>query len=325
MSYGFPDRQPSSRVALGALALALLCGIPLEADAGPSKGDASLRVEYQYIRTGDFYDDSALFQSGGDVGTTDSHVLLFSGEYALGPRWTVFASLPYIQKQHQGTGPHNFEEFVDFDPPDRRVVDDGDYHGGFQDLTAGVRYLALDGPLTVSPFISYGVPTTDYPFYGKAIIGPHLWRIPVGVDFGFQPYFSDWYFSASVAYVISEQSLGVNLNHWLAFGSAGYYFTPRFFGSVFISYKNTPDGIRMPQDITDDPLYQDPADFDTALWWQHDRLLAHRYTNLGLGIDYALSRRNTLSFSYYTSVYTDQSNEVDNAFTVGITRFFGRN
>ena len=322
MSFVFSgQRQRLCLVALSAVAL-LLGAAP--ASAGQSKGDASLRLEYQYIRTGDFYDDSALFQQGGDVGTTDSHVLLLSGDYALGPRWTVFASLPYIQKQHQGTGPHNFAEFVNFDPPDRTLVDDGDYHGGFQDLTVGVRYLAVEGPLSVSPFISYGVPTTDYPFYGKAIIGPNLWRIPVGVDFGFQPYFSDWYFSASVAYVISEKSLGVNVNHWLAFGSAGYYFTPRLFASLFVSYKNTPNGLRMPQDITDDPLYQDPADFDTALWWQHDRLLAHRYTNVGLGLDYVLSRKHVVSFQYYTSVYADQSNEVDNAFTLGITRFFGR-
>jgi hypothetical protein len=323
MNSMFSDhQQPFSLIALGALGL--LFEAPPAAAQAQSRGDASLRIEYQYIRTGDFYDDSPLFQSGGDVGTTDSHVLLLSGDYALGPRWTVFASLPYIQKQHQGTGPHDFSEFVNFDPPDRRIVDDGDYHGGFQDLTVGVRYRALEGPLTVSPFISYGVPTTDYPFYGKAIIGPNLWRIPVGVDLGFQPYFSDWYFSASVAYVISERSLGVDVNHWLAFGSAGYYFTPRFFASLFVSYKNTPNGLRMPQDITDDPLYQNPADFDTPLWWQHDRLLAHRYTNVGLGLDYVLNREHVVSFQYYTSVYTDQSNEVDNAFTVGITRFFGR-
>ncbi|NGP53182.1 transporter [Thioalkalivibrio sp. XN8] len=323
MTSVFSDHhQPLPLIALGALGL-LLEAAPAAAQA-QSRGDASLRIEYQYIRTGDFYDDSALFQQGGDVGTTDSHVLLLSGDYALGPRWTVFASLPYIQKQHQGTGPHNFAEFVNFDPPDRTLVDDGDYHGGFQDLTVGVRYHALEGPLSVTPFISYGVPTTDYPFYGKAIIGPNLWRVPIGVDFGFQPYFSDWYFGASVAYVISEQSLGVNVNHWLAFGSAGYYFTPRFFASLFVSYKNTPNGLRMPQDITDDPLYGNPADFDTPIWWQHDRLLAHRYTNVGLGLDYVLTQRNVVSFQYYTGVYTDQSNEVDNAFTLGITRYFGR-
>ncbi|MGD9388387.1 MAG: hypothetical protein PVI87_09200 [Gammaproteobacteria bacterium] len=319
----FPAGQETSRLIACAGALGLVMATAPAAAAGQAKGDASLRVEYQYIRTGDFYDDSIFFESGGDVGTTDAHVLLFSGDYALSPRWTLFASLPYIQKQHQGARPHDFTEFVNFDPPDRTLVDDGDYHGGFQDLSVGVRYRALDGPLSVSPFISYGVPTTDYPFYGKAIIGLNLWHVPIGVDFGFQPYFSDWYFNGSVAYVISEKPLDVNVNHWLLFGSAGYYFSPQLFASLFVSYKNTPNGLRLPEDFTDDPFYQDFSDFDTELWWQHDRVLAHSFTNVGFGIDYVLSRKNVVSFQYFTTVYADQANEVDNAVTFAITRYFG--
>ena len=58
--------------------------------------------------------------------------------------------------------------------------------------------------------VSYGVPTTDYPYYGKAIIGTNLWRIPIGVQLGYQPYFSDWYFSGIAAYVFSEEPIGVD-------------------------------------------------------------------------------------------------------------------
>lgn len=74
----------------------LLTSSALYAETSQTKGDASLRVEYQYIRTGAF--DSSVGEI--DIGNTDSHVILLSGDYALNDRWKVMASLPYIQKRH---------------------------------------------------------------------------------------------------------------------------------------------------------------------------------------------------------------------------------
>ena len=59
------------------------------------RGDASLTLEYQYVRTGDF--DSTLGRI--DLGKMDTHVILLSGDYALNERWTVYASLPYVQRR----------------------------------------------------------------------------------------------------------------------------------------------------------------------------------------------------------------------------------
>ncbi|WP_405226705.1 hypothetical protein [Lentisalinibacter sediminis] len=301
----------------GMLAALLLAGL---ACAGEQEhGDASFRVEYQYIRTGDFYDDSPFFVSGGDVGETDTHALLFSLDYALNERWSVFASVPYIRKRHQGTRPHDFTEFVTFDPPDRSLVDDGDFHGGFQDFTLGVEYRFAIGPAIVSPFLSYGVPTHEYPFYGKAIIGKNLWQVTAGAQLEYQPYFSDWYFGGSVAHVFSEEPLGVNVDHWLLSGSAGYFFGQRLLGRVFVVRKDSPHGLRLPGDFTDSPTYQDPSDFDTELWWQHDRVLAHSFTNVGIGIDYVVSPRLQIAGQTFRTVDADQSNEIDYAVTFAVT------
>ncbi len=301
--------------------LAVGCARAEGDDARP----ASIRVEYQYIRTGEFYDDSAIFGSGGDIGTTDTHALVLSGDYPVNDRWTVFASLPYIRKRHQGTNPHNFLEFSNFDPPDRRLVDDGSYHGGIQDLSVGIRYLTTHGPFRVMPFLAYGVPADDYPFYGKASIGANLWSVPVGVQLDFQPYFSDWFFSGSLAYVVREKPLDINVDYWLSYASAGYYFQPRLFGSVFLLNKYTPHGVELPYDFTDDPTYQDLADFDTELWWQHDRVLAHSFTNLGVAIGYLLSDRYEVSGQIWSTVHADQVNEVDYAVSLALTVYFDRN
>jgi hypothetical protein len=212
---------------------------------------------------------------------------------------------------------------VNFDPPDRRFIDDNSFHGGFQDLTVGVQYLALDGPLTVSPFISYGVPTNNYPFYGKAAIGANLWNVPVGVAFTFVPYFSDWYFQGNIAYVFSEKPLGVNVDYWLGYLAAGYFFTPRFAMNVFVNAKKIRNGLKLPEDFTDDPTYSEYEDFDTITWWQHDRLLGHRFANLGIGFDYFLNEKYQISGSYFTGIWAEQTNEVEKAFTFALTRYWG--
>lgn len=317
--------NPAVAVVLLGL-LAIFSADPIYAQS-QYKGDASLRVEYQYIRTGTFYDDNIEL----DYWTTDSHIALLSGDYALSDRWTVYAALPYVQKRFNpgemfGGDPHNPNDpwWIDFVPPDKRFIDDGSYHGGFQDFSFGVSYLALDGPLTVSPYIAYGFPTNNYPFYAKAAIGVNLWNIPVGVSLSYTPYFSDWYFSGNLAYVFSEKPLDINVDYWLGFLAAGYWFKPKFTMNIFISTKYIIDGLELPWDFTDDPTYgKFPEDFDTPEWWQHDRLLGHRFVNAGIAFDYFHNQQLKLSGSFYTGIWAAQTNEVDRAFTLALTRYWG--
>jgi hypothetical protein len=292
------------------------------------QGDASLRIEYQYIRTGNFHDENFEF----DYWTTDTHAALVSGDYAVTDRLTVFASLPYVWKRFNpgelyAGDPHNPNDpwWIDFVPPDKRFWDDGEYHSDFQDFSIGVSYLAIEGALTIAPYLGYGVPASDYPFYAKAAIGLNLWTIPIGTTFTYVPHFSDWYVSGNLAYVFSEKPLGVNVDSWRLHLAAGYWFEPNFSVNIFAGLKYVRDGLKMPSDFTDDPLYGNyPDEFDTPEWWQHDRLIGHRNLNVGVGFDYFLNDKFKLSGSGFTGVWAEQSNEVDNAFTLAVTRYFGR-
>lgn len=327
----WPCRPACNQVLRLFLAGALTLSAPLLCHAqGQSRGDASLRIEYQYIGTGDF----SFGNEVADYWTTDSHVLLLSGDYAVLDRWTVYAALPYVQKRFNAESeipgfspgdPHNPNvDFVNFQPPDLRFIDDGDYHGGFQDLSFGLMYRAADGPAwAVSPYIGFGFPTHNYPFYAKAAIGARLWNLPVGVDITFIPYFSDWYFRGNLAYVFSEQPLDVNVDYWLAYLSAGYWFKPRFSVNVFASTKYIRGGLVLPWGFTDDPTYQQFEDFDNERWYQHDRLLQHRILNLGIGFDYFASEKYQLSGTYFETIWADQTNDVDTAFSIALTRYFG--
>ncbi len=324
-------KGPFASISLSLFASLLLVVTSGVAHAqGQKRGDASLRLEFQAIKTGTFISDDADF----DYWTTDSRVAIVSGDYALNERWTVFAALPYVKKRFNsevpwGGDPHNPNEpyWVDFVPPDTRFWDDGEYHGDFQDFSIGVSYRFTKGPVTFQPYISYGVPATDYPFFAKAAIGKNLWTIPVGTTISFVPYFSDWHFDTNIAYVFSEKPLGYNVDYLLAHVSAGYWFRANLSINAFLSLKYTRDGVSLlsPIFINENapfpPVY--PEDWDTETWWQHDRMIANRNLNLGIGVDYFFSPEWKVSGSAYQSTWTEESNEIDYAFTLGLTRFFG--
>jgi hypothetical protein len=145
-----------------------------------TRGDGSLRAEYQYIRTGTFYDANFEF----NYWTTDSHIAVPSGDYAFRPLdgFAHFPTCKSASTEHSSTAIRTTQRpwWIDFQPLDRRFIDDGDYHGGFQDH----RRRSVPGagrPLTVSLYIAYGVPTTDY-LLRQGGHGMNLWNIPVGVD-----------------------------------------------------------------------------------------------------------------------------------------------
>jgi hypothetical protein len=300
---------------IAAVAALIIFGPVAAAQERIADYDNSVRVEYQFIHTG------ALATGIGpmNIGETDAHVVLLSGTYSLSERWKVYGAIPYVQKRHQGPGVHDpVLDFYQFEPPDLRLIDDGDYHGGFQDIHAVVHYLAIDGPFSLSPFLSYGVPVSDYPTYGNAAIGKQLWEVPVGVSMEFTPNFSDWFFRADVSYVFSEELLGVDLDYWLTYLAAAYYVTPRFVPRIFLTSRNAPDALRFPEDFTDDYTFSTLEDFDNEYWYQHDRTLRHNYINAGIGFDYIVNDRYSIAATYFQTIDPEDVAEVEYAVTFAL-------
>ena len=271
----------------------------------------SVRVEYHYAYTSDFVYDSENFAGGN----TTSHALVLSGAYSINERWRLFASIPYVQRRQTGAaGVHNpAVDFVQFEPPDMRFIDDGSYHGDFQDFTFGVQYVAVESPLfSLSPYASYGIPMTNYPFYGAAAIGKQLEELHLGVSMELRPYFSDFLFHADLTYAISEDVLGVDLDYWLASVAVGYYVTPRFIPRLFVSAREAPNAL----------IAEDILDWDSEHGWRHDQILKHSYVNAGMGMDYLIDERYSISATYYRALDSDNIYELDDAFTIGLTRNF---
>ncbi len=293
--------------------LAALLTLFFAADAIAEKGDGSFRFEYQFVETGDY--DSSIGKL--DIGETQAHVYMFSGTYQLSGRWTLSASLPWIKKRHRGALPHNPSlDLTAYPEADQTLVDDGNYHSDWQDLYLGATYEAYRGDRwTVSPFIAVGTPTNDYPFYAHAAVGRNIWHVPVGTAFNFKPYFSDFAFRGDIAYVFTEKSLGVNIDHWLINLDLSYYLTPSFAPKLFVSVKHSEHGLSFPDDF-------DFTALNDINWYYHDRTIKHNFVNAGIGFDWVLNDKYVLSGSALTMVNPDQVNTVDLGLSLGITRFF---
>jgi hypothetical protein len=50
--------------------------------------------------------------------------------------------------------------------------------------------------------------------------------------------------------------------------------------------------------------------------------LDHRILNLSIGVDYFLNEKYQLSASYFQTIWSEQTTEVDNAFSIALTRYF---
>ncbi|MDJ0905271.1 MAG: hypothetical protein QNI96_04570 [Woeseiaceae bacterium] len=326
-------KSPLARLTLPLVATLLALTLPAHGQE-QKRGDASLRVEFQFVKSGNFHTDNLEFS----YWSTDTQVLAISGDYAINDRWTVFATLPYVRKRfnpeadpnnpfhppdgdpHDPTAPY----WTDFVPSDRRFRDDGDYHGGLQDFSIGVSYSFHTDRWGLYPYISYGVPATDYPFYAKAAIGKNLWTLPVGLSFTFTPFFSDWHFDGNVAYVFSEKPLGYDVDYWLAHVSAGYWFRPNLSVNAFLTYKDG-NGVSIfaPEFVREggDP-FNYPNDWNTEEWYNHDRLIANENANFGLGVDYFFSPEWKITGTGFRSFSTNETTAIDYAFTLSVTRFF---
>jgi hypothetical protein len=145
----------------------------------PLKGDGSVTLAYQYVNVHDhFLGDGTRVQKGRVY--SQSAILLT--DYGLTDSLAVTLSVPYVQAKYLGLNAHD-PTTLKF-PNDAPLLDDGTYHGSFQDLGFGVRYNVRVNPVAITPFISVNVPSHDYPFFAHSAIGRDLRQFMLGANVG---------------------------------------------------------------------------------------------------------------------------------------------
>lgn len=246
------------------------------------------------------------------IGTVDTQSLNFEFAYHLTERLTVSAGIPYVRKRYNGTLRH---DPLTLDPPRPYIenIDLGDWNTDFQDFHFGVRYLVKDGPVSIEPYAYLGVPSQNYAFFGHAAVGQQLLKFDVGTSVTWLPGLSNAYYRADVGYVFVEETLGVNIDHWLINAEVGYFFSPKITARVFGQLKKG-HGLTFPDNF--------PPPRTSEMWYQHDRLVKHNYANAGVGIDWTINEDYQLHASALTMIWEEQVHIMDYTFSVGLTRAF---
>jgi hypothetical protein len=308
-----------SQAAARALALAW-CALPVVPAAAQGLfdvGDDARRVGTGSISFGVHQSrGEGTFAGSGEVfplGDVDTRAALVGFEYRFAPRWTIEAQLPFVRRRHVGPPTHNPARLVPLRPSLPRV-DDGDWHGGLQDFSATLRYDWIDDAMRVRPFLGISIPTRDYPFFGNSAIGTRLVKGRLGVEVVRPIGLSDFYWRGEYAYEVIERSYeGVSTNAHLGELELGWFANPRLRVRGFVSVR---DGKGLPDDA-------DFAGRTNLRWYFHDRNVRHNATVAGLGAEYALGERWSLSVLGQRLISGEAIHRIRFAGTVQVTRHFG--
>lgn len=280
--------------------------------AKPARG--SISIGFQAVHT-----RGSLDGSGGDLAflrnlETDSRSLTLGVDYRVDERWSLSASLPYIRKRAvNDRGFHNPARLA-VPRPDSQFLDDGDYHGTWQDWQLGVTYHTGFAGFDVRPHAVLGYPSRDYTFFASAAAGQRLARLRLGFDASRRLGHSNFHYSAGYSYEFVEKVLGHNLDKQHLRLSGRYDFAPQLSASVFAVGRRG-RGL-------DPAVFSAEARRGSELWYQHDRLLRHNYGLAGVGMTWRFSDVWSIAGSTSRMVWGDSIHDIKYAHEMQLTRSF---
>lgn len=306
-------------VFAAAMPVAGIAGDPVKSESlqgfgGPEPARGRISIGFQAVHT-----RGSLDGSGGDLPLlrdleTDSRSLTFSIDYRVNERWSLSASLPYIRKRAvNDRGAHRPSRLA-VPRPDSEFLDDGRYHGTWQDWQLGVTYHTGVAGFDVRPHAVLTYPSRDYTFFASAAAGQRLARLRLGFDASRRLGHSNFHYSAGYSYEFVEKVLGHNLDKQHLRLSGRYDFSPQLSASVFAVGRRS-RGL-------------DPAIFfrefllGSELWYQHDRLLRHNYGLAGIGATWRFNDTWSISGSTARMVWGDSIHDIRYAHEVHVTRGF---
>ena len=310
-------------VAFGAL----LSGLASQASAQafiPPAGEGTVSVSYQSGVTrgqhgvsGTWFANAAR-AAGLPEDVTNSHALIWYVEYGLTDRIAVHTSLPYMQVRYEGDIPHTTG--IDGQPSN---LDDGSYHGSFQDFYVGTRFKLVESPrFALTPFAEVIIPSHHYESLAQAAVGRDLRALVVGAAAGG---FADYllpglYFQTRVSYAFVQEAVDIRPNRTAIDSAVGYFVTPRLAIQFIETFQFTHDGIDWvgPPDLLATHSGTPMAD---AHWANHDRLVRANALNLGAGVAYDLADNIGL-FATFTKLAWGQNLPPPRSITVGMNWSF---
>jgi hypothetical protein len=261
-------------------------------------------------------------------GPIDTNILVLDIGYGVTDRLAVDVALPFVISKYSGDYPHPL-------PLGPVTIDDGRYHGTFQDVRFAVRYSVVRGRTAVTPFIGSFVPSHGYEYFAHSAPGSRLWGVQVGaaaaalLDRLVPGVFVQGRYSyAFVQPVVDLSDIRLNANRSNADLEVGYFVTPGLRLFLLGAGQLTHGGIDFAvvdaeefwQDIS--AVVSTPEGAHAAR--HHDRIDRFNYLNVGGGASVALTDNVDLFGSYMWTAATRNGHALARAVSVGLSVGFGR-
>jgi hypothetical protein len=324
----------------------------------PPKGEASFTFGYHYWKSKDrfttttgekFYD-----------GLTRQHGMVGDLTYGITDRLAASIGVPpYYISSYRGPDPHTWplleqggESIVKdsagiplFHPP---TIDDGAYHGGFQDFRGELSLMAFQDPLTVTPFVGFGTPSHGYDYQAQTAVGRRLWDLRIGVNVArrLDPLLPEAYLQARYAFAYRQAVQGLRFNYSFVDVEGGYFVTSSLSARIILSGQIAHDGLRDEEYPFVPPQ---PEGYSVSQWLymssegkqirgqpglpvalRHDQLQFQTTFDLGVGASFAFTPSFSLSAQVLRSVYgrggraTDVSAGLWTTISFSPSRVFGK-
>ena len=290
---------------------------PIDETLGETaKGHGSISIGYQNTYVNGMF----LPVPGGEapIGTVRVQSIDLGVDYNFADRWSVHVDLPYIEGRYRGPVPHcpnaiptqcaGTPAFT-HPHPESQFLDDGNYHGTWQDWGIGVAYHANIDDYYLTPSITAYLPSHGYTFFANAAVGQDLKRVEVAATLAHQFEFSEVYYRIGLGHVFSQETLGQSIDYNKVDLELGYFLNEALTFKVFGVGKKG-NGFTGPLDRT------------SELWYRHDQRAKHNYANVGGGVDYRLNDKYTLSSTVQKLVWGEYVFDFRYVLNVTLTRAF---
>lgn len=242
--------------------------------------------------------------------------------YNLNNDWTIYGGIRYFEGR--ANGPDMFVNCPTTAPPqcagappqtpqhpESPFLDDGNYHGAWQDWNFGVAYHANIGNYYITPAATAYIPTHDYPTFGNAVVGQDLRQLLLAVTLSHQFDFTNFYYKLGYGYALSQHVLGINTGYQRYDGELGWFVNDKFSVRGFVTGRS---GFGARADFG-------PPSFDD-FWYERQRFTQHDYRAYGLGFDYGIGERYTASISVQHEFWGDSVYDFKYAVEARLTRSF---
>jgi len=299
---------PGAALLSGVLALLLLPGLAGAQAWVPAVRQLSVYTGYQYQDAGDHLVSQDVGPAGDnriDWGDISGQTGLIGLDYGVTDRLAASFGAAYVASKYDG---------VD---PDNTAVDNGSWNTGFQDLTFGLRYMAIRAPVVVTPSLTVSVPSHSYETLGHAALGRDLNELRTGLSLGWagRSFLPGTYVHASYSFAYVEEvevepGQHVRPNRSDVSAEVGYFLTTRLVVRASGGYLYTHDGID----------WLEPEVGGGEHFHAHDRGARARFLTAGGGASYAFGPA-TVAVGVITGISGENTHD-SNTYILSLGRTF---